>query len=145
MTEFIKNEIIGFNEKWNTDHIDEHLKNTILICNHRYTELLKIILENPLNQNVIINKDDLYGIVYNNKKNEYDKMSKDNIMEDVMNKLHEQLLKMVEDMDNSKFIFDESIIDIINHDIKNKYSGYKNSNKIRKDEINNVFFKIFYK
>ena len=145
MTEFVKNEIIGFNEKWNTDHIDEYLRNTILICNHRYTELLKIILENPLNQNVIINKDDQYGTIYNNKKNEYEKMSKDNIMEEVMNKLYEQLLKMVTDMDNSKFIFDKSIIDIINHDIKNKYGGYKNSNKIRKDEINNVFFKIFYK
>ena len=30
MTEFIKNEIVGFNEKWNTEHINEHLRNTIL-------------------------------------------------------------------------------------------------------------------
>lgn len=145
MTEFVKNQIIGFNEKWNTDHINEYLKNTILICNHKYTELLKIILENPLNQNVILNKDDQYGTVYNNKKNEFERKSKDNIIDEVMTKLYEQLLKMVTEMDNSKFVFDESIIDIINHDIKNKYSSYKNSNTTRKDEINNVFFKIFYK
>ena len=137
--------LVGFDEKWNIDHIDENLKNTILMCNHKYTELLKETLENILNLNVIIDTNSEKGFVYNKGKKQFEKMDKNKIIEETVLKLKTQLLESTNRINkiNSRFTIERPIINKINEDIRAKYDNYKYAEGEKKDDINEKFINIF--
>ena len=61
-----KNELIPFSCEWSTEHLNIFIKQNILLSENKYTELLKKILENTQNANVIFDENDKAGYIYNN-------------------------------------------------------------------------------
>jgi len=121
---------IPFDKDWITEHIDIHLKHLILLGNHKYTDLLKKILENKNNLNVIIDKDQNIGFVYNSD-NTYKNMEKSEIVNLSMEKLKNELHRIKDDVINNSSIeadFTKEQTSIID----NKYEIYKNDKQIQK-------------
>ncbi len=121
---------VPFDKEWITEHIDIHLKHLILLGNHKYTDLLKKILENRNNLNVIIDKDQNIGFVYNSD-NTYKNMDKSEIVNLSMEKLKNELHRIKDDVINNSsieadFTKDQTSI------IDNKYEMYKNDKQIQK-------------
>ena len=83
--------IKSFDEKWTVEHIDEHLKQCILLSTTKYSDLLEEILKNKENLNVIIDKESSGGLVYKNDNDLYVHMKLKEIIEQSMLKLNEQL------------------------------------------------------
>jgi hypothetical protein len=121
---------VPFDREWITEHIDIHLKHLILLGNHKYTDLLKKILENKNNLNVIIDKDQNIGFVYNSD-NTYKNMDKSEIVNLSMEKLKNELHRIKDDVINNSSIeadFTKEQASIID----NKYDMYKNDKQIQK-------------
>jgi len=135
--------INGFNENWNTDHISDCMKTAILACQHKFSELLKEVLENIINLNVIIDKESQNGFIYNNDKKKFEIMNKDKIIEKTMSKLKDQLLNLTQNSSDNRFTIDTRQLNTIQRDIISKFQKYNDSNKNKKKEINEVFYNIF--
>lgn len=93
---------IPFDKEWSTDHINIYLKYALYMTNHKFTELLKSLLENDSNLNVIMDKDDNTGYVYNSD-NKYKNMEKSEIANLSMEKLFNQLNKIKEELFKDPF------------------------------------------
>ena len=133
---------IPFDKDWITEHIDIHLKHLILLGNHKYTDLLKKILENKNNLNVIIDKDQNIGFVYNSD-NTYKNMEKSEIVNLSMEKLKNELHRIKDDVINNSSIeadFTKEQTSIID----NKYEIYKNDKQIQKS-VEELLTDIYYK
>ena len=137
----IPNIPVSFDKEWNTDHIDIYLKQVLLLTDNKYTELLKQILENKNNLNVIIDKNTDVGYIYDSD-NKYKNMEKSEIVNKSMEKLYNQLNKIRDEViNNSKIpinISKESNL------IENKYNDYindKNTQKTVNDCISDIFDK----
>ena len=132
---------IPFDKEWNTDHIDIYLKQLLLLADNKYTDLLKKILENKNNLNVIYDKTTNVGYVYDST-NQYKNMEKNEIINLSMEKLYNQLNKIKDEIvcNNSKILVqkinDEFVI------IEKKYNEYvcnKNIHKNVIDCISNIY------
>lgn len=121
---------VPFDREWITEHIDIHLKHLILLGNHKYTDLLKKILENKNNLNVIIDKEQNIGFVYNSD-NTYKNMDKSEIVNLSMEKLKNELHRIKDDVINNSSIETDLTIEQSSL-IDNKYDIYKNDKQIQK-------------
>ena len=131
------NSLRGFDEDWNISNITNDMKKNLLLCDTKFTNTLKNILQNEDNLNVIL-KDDFTGIVYKIKNGEYEAMNIKDILEISMDKIYKHLLNF----------FDDTVInnedmnkDIIN-DIDLKYNRYKKNISTRSDVncyLSNIF------
>ena len=121
---------VPFDREWITEHIDIHLKHLILLGNHKYTDLLKKILENKNNLNVIIDKEQNIGFVYNSD-NTYKNMDKSEIVNLSMEKLKNELHRIKDDVINNSSIETDLTIEQSTI-IDNKYDIYKNDKQIQK-------------
>ena len=119
------------------------MKTAILACQHKFSELLKEVLENIINLNVIIDKESQNGFIYNNDKKKFEIMNKDKIIEETMSKLKDQLLNLTQNSSDNRFTIDTKQINTIQRDILSKFQKYNDSNKNKKKEINEVFYNIF--
>ena len=130
---------ISFEKEWDTKHIDMYLKQLLLLTDNKYTELLKQILENKNNLNVIMDKNSEVGYVYDSGNN-YKNMEKDEIANLSMKKLHNELNKIKDEViNNSKIPVDigKGILTI-----DNKYQEYVN-NKDVQNSVNGHITDIF--
>jgi len=93
---------IPFDKEWSTDHINIYLKYALYMTGNKFTELLKKLLENDSNLNVIMDKDDNTGYVYNSD-NKYKNMEKSEIANLSMEKLFNQLNKIKEELFKDPF------------------------------------------
>jgi len=132
---------VAFDKDWNTEHINLYLKQLLLLADNKYTDLLKKILENKNNLNVIIDKDTNSGYVYNSN-NEYNSMDKSEIINKSMEKLHYELIKIKEEVMASdsqisvKSIADETLkID----ERYNEYMNNKNTQKKVEEYLSNIY------
>jgi len=119
---------ISFEKEWDTKHIDMYLKQLLLLTDNKYTELLKQILENKNNLNVIMDKNSEVGYVYDSGNN-YKNMEKDEIANLSMKKLHNELNKIKDEViNNSKIPVDigKGILTI-----DNKYQEYVNNKNVQ--------------
>jgi hypothetical protein len=121
--------------------MDLYLKQLLLLAENKYTDLLKKILENKSNLNVILDKKTNIGYVYNSNK-EYQNMDKSEIANLSMEKLYNQLNKIKDEVvtNDSKIavknINEESL------KIEDKYNDYinnKNTQKKVEECITNIF------
>jgi pyruvate/2-oxoacid:ferredoxin oxidoreductase beta subunit len=99
-----------------------------------YTKLLKEILQNEINLNVIIDKDSKTGLVYKDEINKYIKMKSSEIVDSTMEKLKNQLL-LLNEYNNT--LFDE-IKDYSKIMITKKYIDYVKNNNNIKINVNNL-------
>jgi hypothetical protein len=121
---------ISFNNSWDTSHMDYNTINTILFSNHLIMKYLAEVLKNENNLNVILNKNETEGLVFEEK--EYVKMKKESIVEKTMDKINDDLNKFLEDDDRNAEILDD-FLEQIRERLEKKMSDFKKDNeKIKK-------------
>jgi hypothetical protein len=119
---------LSFDKEWNTDHIDIFVKKILVLSENKYTDLLRKVLENDLNLNVLIDKDIVYIYNFSNK---YIKLDKRDLINMTMKKLFHELIKMKNEVLKTdkvmdvKSILKETII------INDKYEEYVKNEDIQ--------------
>lgn len=136
--------LIGFEEKWCLDHITDSDKKIISFCHFKYTTLLREILTNFVNLNVFIDKNTEQGYVYNNSTKNFEKMDKNQIIKDTIDKLHTNLIEINEEIKEDKnFYLDRKLLNSSKTEIETKYNNYNKENNNNKIKINKDFLDIY--
>ena len=147
------NNLLSFiDDNWVLDKIDDRIQKMISLNKFSYSNLLKEILKNNINQNVYIDTNKMIeqGMIYVNKFENFIPMTLDNIIKYSMEKLKKLLLEINKKLElEYKNTFDERIynIDINNiieskNYIKLKYYKFLECNKI-KEEVKLLFTEIY--
>jgi hypothetical protein len=134
--------INNFDDKWNTDHIDDKLKLLLLLNKFKFTTTLQNILENEVNLNVLIDKTTETGLVFNN--NTLQKMDVKEIIKKSMDKLFNQLKIFKDDLINPELNIENIYLDHAVQDSSKKLSEYHKNDTI-KDTVNNLISQIYSK
>jgi hypothetical protein len=139
----IKNPI-PFDDEWCTSHINKYHLEHFLFSKQMYTDLLKEILENELNLNVIIDKkkNNDIGWIYKNENDKYIMMNIKDIVENSIDKLYKKL-KEINHETTQKSEVDINHLIPSKHIIREKYNKYKNNNNDIKNDVNNIISNIF--
>jgi hypothetical protein len=135
----------GFDDKWTTEHIDNYIRQMILLSDHKYTNLLDEILKNKSNLNVIMNNDQNYGLVYKNKEDMYVNMKVREIIDKSIEKLYEQLNIFYTELVNNDIV--KVNTEIIEHEkqiIDNKFKEFCTNNNV-KSSVGHLLTKIYEK
>jgi len=128
-----------YNEKWNTNHISTIVKQIIFVSKNKFANLLKEILLNNENHNIVIDKNSNISYVYNKEKNDFFIRDKDLMLDEIVIKLKDQLFDLIEEISNAKYFVDESIIRRCIRDIKIQFINLNESNRKKKNEIIDIF------
>ena len=123
--------IKGFDEKWDVSKINNFEKLGIIMSNHKFSNTLKSILKNDVNLNVCIDNNDDIGIVYKAKNDNYEAMSKNELMKITMEKIHNHLIDFYDD------IIKEDVLDDKNKNV--------DTLKDAKNNINKSYNRYYYK
>ena len=116
---------VSFNENWNLSEISDNEKKFEILCSDvMYTTLLNKILENNVNLNVVIDKQKNIGFVYKNEDEKYVKMKIEEITENSMEKLHDNLLELNNNLIKKESYF-KSQSEFNEERIKKKLIDYK--------------------
>ena len=121
---------VPFDEDWNLTDIDSSKKTELILSQLMYTQLLKEILNNDKNLNIIYEQNTDTGIVYKNDNEKYVNMNFNDIIENTMNKLKNYLLNFVNDSINNNGL--KQILEQIPEIIQNKHNNF-----INKDDVKN--------
>lgn len=136
--------IKGFDEDWDTTKIDHKKKGEILLSNSKFTKTLENILKNDINLNVMIDDvDKNTGIVYINKKNQYELMTKKDIIEQSMKKVYNHLKFFYKEIiDNNT---EDLSISSLENELKLFENKYRDFLKFEdaKNIVNNAFSKLY--
>lgn len=132
--------LIPFDKDWTTEHINIYLKQVLLLADNKYTDLLSKILENKHNLNVIMNKNTNVGYVYDSD-NKYKNMEKNEIINLSMEKLHNELNKIKDEVINESSIKIKYNIEELSI-IDDKYNSYINDKNIQKN-VQNCITNLF--
>jgi len=138
------NLINSFDEDWNTTHIDDKIKFILLCQNAKFTSTLEKILENEVNQNVLIDNNNLKGLVYKDKK--LINMDIKDIVKNTMDKLFNQLSTFKKDIiNNEQFSINHDIINEEMNIIDKKYEDFKLDKDNVSNKVNNCITDIYNK
>ena len=112
------NKLVGFNDDWVIDNLNENQKSNLLVTKLMYTQLIKMILENEFNHNVIIeNEESTHGLIFKKINNEkkYEVISIETLIDESMKKLHKQLTAIYDNFskENDRYLDDNSFRDHI--------------------------------
>ena len=136
----------SFNEQWDVSSMDNFLKLALMLSSNKYTNTLKSILENDNNLNVIFDKNNEYGLIYNKEDKKFTNMKINEIIELSMEKLNKHLEEfhneISDSLKNVNLNIDPEIIDIVKDKIDKKYTTYKKNNEV-KNGVNNIISDIF--
>ena len=130
---------IPFDNSWDISHIAKFIQNEIIFSNFMYSELLKEIINNNFNLNVIIDKNTDSGMVYKNDIDKYIHMKSKDIVDNTMDKLKNHLLDI---NNNAK---DKLLLECLNISkkiIESKHENYKNNETLQqsiKDLIATIY------
>lgn len=130
---------IPFDEEWDLTKVDKKIQCSFLISKMMYTNLLEEILNNEINLNVIIDKNNDSGVVYKNDIDKYIQMKSKDIVDNTMNKLKKHLLDINE---YNKDICLENCLNYSKEIIEKKHIDYQNNININnsvKNCISNIF------
>jgi len=135
-TNIIINVPISFDKSWDISDIDTVSKKLEILCSDvLYSKLLEKILENEKNRNVLYDKKNNIGFVYKNEDEKYISMNIKDIASKSMEKLHENLLEINNDVKThiNKKNHQEYANDCVEKEkkINNKYTDYKNNYGIK--------------
>lgn len=136
---------ISFDNEWDLSKISDEKKLFLIsCCDTKYSELLKYILQNDNNLNVIIENETNSCIVYKNDIEKFINMDKCDIIDQSLSKLNHQLNNLCKEIINKNEVV--TIYDKINDEkeaINQKYDDYKNNNNNIKQDVQNVISTIF--
>ena len=137
---------ISFDKSWDISDIDTVGKKLEILCSGiLYTKLLKKILENKNNLNVVYDKKNNIGFVYKNDNEKYIDMDINDIVDKSMKKLHENLLEINSCLKNHKndknhpeyAEYEESCIEK-EIKINNKFTDFQDKFSIKKNVVNMI-------
>ena len=130
---------VPFDSNWDISKIDQIYKERLIFSNFMYTKLLEEILNNEINLNVIIDKNNDSGIVYKNDIDKYIQMKSKDIVDNTMDKLRKHLIEI---NDESKTTSILECLQISKQNIELKHDTYKNNQNIQ-ENVKNLISKIF--
>ena len=117
--------LVPFEQNWDLSKISDLEKKFEILCSDiMYTSLLNKILENNVNLNVVIDKNKNIGFIYQNKDNKYIKMNIEDITENSMEKLHDNLLEINNNLIKKESIY-KDLSEFNEERIKKKLTDYK--------------------
>ena len=135
----ILEDINGFEKDWNTEHINNYLKELLVLSENKYTELLSKILENKKNLNIILDKELDNGYIF--IEGMYKNMNKKEIIFLIMKKLNKELIKIADDIIIKKS-YTSYLIPEEKKIIEIKFNNYindKNTKKFVEFKIINIY------
>jgi len=136
------NSLRGFDEDWNIANISHDIKEKIFLSDKKFINTLENILNNSENLNVIL-KDNVNGLVYKIKNNEYEIMPVKDILEESMNKIYKHLRDFFTNIVNNNK--NDIRMDILENELKEadiKYNNYKKSITLNSN-VNKCLSNIF--
>ena len=140
-----QNNLQSFDNKWATEHLDNYIRQMILLSDHKYTNLLDEILKNKANLNVIINKDNDYGLVYKDDDKMYVNMKTREIIDKSIEKLYEQLNIFYSDLVDTNIVkVNTNIIEQEKQVLDDKYKEFCTNNNV-KSSVRDLLTKIYEK
>ena len=126
--------IIPFNEKWITTHINNSTKTLLFLSKSKFSKTLENILENNINKNIFLDKNQENIYVYKNINEKFKKYKTNDIIDDIMKKLYNHLLDFHDDIKKNNFFqIDNDILKESLKNIKNKFIIFKKNNEIKKN------------
>jgi hypothetical protein len=133
------NPLISFDKSWDISNINSIEEQLSVVCSEfLYTKLLKLLLKDKKNQNVLYDKINEIGFVYNNEK--YVSMNINDITEKSMEKLNENLLQInnnVKTYKNENNYPEYEKCSIENEKkINNKFTEFKDKFSVKKNVVN---------
>lgn len=133
----------GFDNEWNTEHLDNYIRQMILLSDHKYTNLLDELLKNKDNLNVIMNKDNQYGLVYKNEDELYVSMKVREIIDKSIDKLYEQLNVFYKELHDENIIkVNDTILEQEKQVMDTKFKDFCTNNNI-KSSVSELLTKIY--
>jgi hypothetical protein len=129
---------LPFDDDWDVSKINDKIITYILSSKHMYTELLKEILQNEINLNVILDKESKSGLVYKNDIDKYIQMKSSDIVDNTMEKLQNQLL----DLNKKNNLRFEELIDFCRRMVNKKFNDFSKDKDIN-ERVNNLMNDIF--
>lgn len=142
---FVNFNLEPFDNEWDVSKITKFTKHSILLSKIMYSNLLKTILENENNLNVLIEKDTNTGLVYKNNADKFITMNIKDIIEQSMQKLNKHLNDFYhESVNDDEFVLMNKIFEDQKLNIDNKYSDFKNNENIQ-DKVQEFITDIFDK
>lgn len=135
----------GFDNEWNTEHLDNYIRQMILLSDHKYTNLLDELLKNKDNLNVIMNEDNQYGLVYKNDDELYVCMKVREIIDKSIDKLYEQLNIFHKELQEEDIIkVNDNILEHEKQVMDAKFKDFHTNNNI-KSSVGELLTKIYEK
>jgi len=139
-------ELKSFYEEWDTGNIDNFLKFALILSNSKYSDTLKCILDNDNNKNVLYNKSDKYGVVYNKEEGKFNNMDVKEITNISMEKIHSKLKEFHEEIKKSllekNINIDKNMFDNLLSAIESKFMDYTTNEKVSKS-VNEIIPDIY--
>ena len=130
---------VPFDGEWDVSKIDQIYKERLIFSNFMYTKLLEEILNNEINLNVIIDKNNDSGIVYKNDIDKYIQMKSKDIVDNTMEKLKKHLIEINDESHTTSIL---ECLKISKQNIEHKHNTYKNNQKVN-ENVKNLISKIF--
>lgn len=137
----IQNNIIPFDEQWDTTKISNVKKLDLFLSNDKYSNTLKEILTYQNNLNVIFDKENDTGLIYKNDNEKFQSMKSEDIIEKTMCKIYKHLIDFHKDIKTN-----ETYSNIDNHIniVKDKLNTFNKSIDI-KEKVKDIMISIFDK
>ena len=135
----------GFDEEWDVSLISEKIKSDLLLSNAKFTKTLQEIMNNRMNLNVIMDKDEKdVGIVYKMNKNKYEIMSKKEINETSIKKIYKHLKDFYVDIiTNNELEISEVALNNEKKVLDEKYELFFNREDIQ-DKVSELLTDIYH-
>lgn len=93
----------SFDEKWDTSHISNFEKISLMLSIYSFTMTLDTLLKNKNNMNVIVDKESNSGLVY--KKDKIEQMKLDDLLEESFVKLYGHLMVFLDELKETDTLF----------------------------------------
>lgn len=139
---FEENKIyFSFKRPWNLSHIDLLTKKLLYISNDKYSDLLRKILENDKNINIIYDKNENYGYFINDV-NEIESINKKTIVSKTIEKILNTFKLFKKDLEDNNKIIDINLLYKEHEIIKDKYNLFLNSEIIR-EKVETIILNLY--
>ena len=136
---------ISFDKEWDLSQISYEQKLFLIsCCTTKYSELLKFILQNDDNLNVIIENETNTGLVYLNDTEKYIHLNKSEIITQSLTKLNAQLNNLCKEvlLKNNNPSFKKEL-EYESLSINKKFLDYKSNHNNIKSGVENIISDIF--
>jgi len=133
--------ILSFDDKWDVSHLNDEIKLKLFLSTVKYTKTLEYILKNNMNLNVVIDKNNETGFVYNNEKIEVMKVS--DIIKQSINKIYNHLRDFSNEiMNNDNFELNKILLENESDNTEKKYKDFCENESVKKNV--ELFFSDIY-